>query len=107
MKPVPAARRLFGGWQVLSLLGRLAYPRCIHSWGQCPLLIPLQHLMMAGPSFGLGETAASWEAGGYSLPVNGEGQGGAGRGAARLTHTSIVAVSQEAGEGFLHRAPRF
>jgi len=32
--------------------------------------------------------------------VYGEGRGGAGRRAARLTHTSLVAVSQDTGEGF-------
>ena len=37
--------------------------------GECPLLIPPQQLVMAGPSFGLGETAASQKAGGHSLPV--------------------------------------
>jgi len=57
-----------------------------------------EHLMMAGPSFGLGEKAAPRKRGGHSLPVYGEGWGGAGRGAAQLTHTSTVAVSQDAGE---------
>ena len=32
---------------------------------------------------------------GHSLPVYGEGWGGANREAAQLTHTSLVAVSQE------------
>ena len=65
---------------------------------ESPLLIPLQHLMIVGPSFGLGEKAAPRKRGGHSLPVYGEGWGGAGRGAAQLTHTSTVAVSQDAGE---------
>jgi hypothetical protein len=45
-----------------------------------------------------GRKSSSQEAGGHSLPVYGEGWGGAGRGAAQLTHTSTVAVSQDAGE---------
>jgi hypothetical protein len=45
-----------------------------------------------------GRKSGSQEAGGHSLPVYGEGWGGAGRGAAQLTHTSTVAVSQDAGE---------
>jgi hypothetical protein len=74
-------------------------PRLIPLYaGECPLLLPPQHLMMAGPSFGLGEKAAPRKRGGHSLPVYGEGWGGAGRGAAQLTHTSTVAVSQDAGE---------
>jgi len=44
--------------------------------------LPPQQLMMAEPSFGLGQTAASQEAGGRSLPACGEGRGGAGRGGA-------------------------
>jgi len=40
-------------------------------------------------------------AGGHSLPVYGEGWGGASREAAQLTHTSLVAVSQDAGEYML------
>ena len=74
-------------------------PRLIPLYaGECPLLLPPQHLMRAGPSFGLGEKAAPRKRGGHSLPVYGEGWGGAGRGAAQLTHTSTVAVSQDAGE---------
>jgi hypothetical protein len=42
-----------------------------------------------------GGNSGSQEAGGHSLSVYGEGWGGAGRGAAQLTHTSTVAVSQE------------
>jgi hypothetical protein len=47
-----------------------------------------QQLMMAGPSFGLGQTAAPRKRG-DSLPVYGEGWGGAGREAAQLIHTHL------------------
>ena len=76
-----------------------------------PPLIPPHQLMMAGPSFGLGETAAPRKRGDTPSPFTGragEGHtpfpftGRAGEGLARkllnITQASLVAVSPHAGE---------
>jgi hypothetical protein len=55
-------------------------PRLIPLYaGECPLLLPPQHLMMAGPSFGLGEKAAPRKRGDTPSPFTrraGEGLAG-------------------------------
>ena len=60
--------------------------------------LPPQQLMMARPSFGPGETAAPRKRGDTPSPFTGRAGEGLAEKLLNITHTSLVAVSQDAGE---------